>query len=176
MIVDNIRFNTPTPITLINFQAIKNNSNVNINWQTVSEINNDYFVLEKSKDGIEFNAIENIKGAGNSNVLLNYNIIDYTPYNGISYYRLKQVDYTGIISYSKITSIFFNEKNNIYPNPTYGIINFTGTEDISNIIVYNNIGEIISINIISNTLDLSDYPIGIYFININHIVYKIIKQ
>ena len=115
----------PLPIQLISFSAeIKNNS-IYTQWLTSSEINNDYFTLEKSKDGIHFVAVGIVKGAGNSTRLLDYEYSDENPYNGISYYRLKQTDFDGKFSYSdlvpvkikncdlKIISVNPNYENNI---------------------------------------------------------------
>ena len=96
-----------------------------INWSTLSEENNDYFTLERSSDGINFESIDQIDGAGSSNKLINYQIIDKNPIKGISYYRLKQTDFDGETSYSNISSVNNNQHNNevlkkgfiLYPNP-----------------------------------------------------------
>ena len=93
------------PIDLLIFSANYNSKVVNITWSTASETNNDYFTLEKSKDGLNFTAFSKIDGAGNSNITLNYSVEDNNPYNGISYYRLKQTDFDGKFSYSKIISV-----------------------------------------------------------------------
>lgn len=86
--------------------------------------NNDYYVIERSKDGVNFEKIANIDGAGNSLTHLNYYSYDYAPYNGVSYYRLKQVDFNGTFKYSQIKSVEFNNSKdfsfNIYPNPNKG--------------------------------------------------------
>lgn len=111
----------PLPIQLLSFDAIENGNQVDIFWSTASEINNDYFVVERAIDNIEFEQIAIVDGAGNSSTELKYSIVDLNPVHGRSYYRLKQVDYNGIYSYSKTIEINFNNINDwnfkIVPNP-----------------------------------------------------------
>lgn len=117
----------PLPIQLINFEAKMNKLGiVDIKWATATEINNDYFAVERSKDGINFEEIRTVKGAGNSSRTLHYTSKDGKPLKGISYYRLKQTDFDGTSSHSAIVSV--NNSGfttmgevigniNIYPNP-----------------------------------------------------------
>ncbi|MCC6251914.1 MAG: hypothetical protein IT238_05580 [Bacteroidia bacterium] len=114
---------TPLPISLLSFEAHTIIDVVELKWTTATEINNDYFTLEKSKDGKNFVPFAQIKGAGNSNTTINYSNIDNEPYLGVSYYRLKQTDFDGRYSYSQIVSVNFSNNswsNNqvlVYPNP-----------------------------------------------------------
>jgi hypothetical protein len=110
-----------TPVTLVNFMALKNDSRVDLDWQTATEENNDYFVVEKSRNAVDFITVDIVDGSGNSQSMMSYSITDYAPYRGISYYRLKQVDYDGKFSYSKIVAIKNEEAEvEIYPNPNQG--------------------------------------------------------
>jgi hypothetical protein len=95
---------TPLPVELIEFSAECYNNNVELYWITASEINNDYFSLEKSNDGFDFYEIGIIPGNGNSNEIMSYSFIDYQPNPDINYYRLKQIDFDGKYSYSDIIS------------------------------------------------------------------------
>jgi len=93
-----------------------------LDWRTASEINNDYFTIERSVDGVNFEIIDIINGAGNSNNILHYETIDSNPLEGVSYYRLKQTDYDGQFEYSSIVSVRNHEETisqeiNVYPNP-----------------------------------------------------------
>jgi len=111
------------PIELLSFNAIKNENKVDIYWTTVSELNNDYFTVERSKDGITFEPVVTTDGAGSSNYILNYSETDFRPYDGISYYRLKQTDFNGSSSYSQVVAVnyIFTEDNlSVYPNPSDG--------------------------------------------------------
>ncbi len=111
------------PIELLSFNAIKNGNNVDAYWTTASELNNDYFTLERSKDGITFEKLVITDGAGNSNFMINYSETDFSPYEGISYYRLMQTDFSGANSYSKIVAVNYiiaDDNISIYPNPADG--------------------------------------------------------
>ena len=104
-----------------------------LNWTTITETNNDYFTIEKSTDAKEWSAIRNIKGAGNSNTILNYSftdseisnpkpVVSQVELSQIVYYRLKQTDFDGKYSYSEIISSKpCNQSEtsviSIYPNP-----------------------------------------------------------
>lgn len=83
------------PVELINFEAEKINSGVKLMWSTATEVDNDYFILEKSSNGQHFTEIAKIIGAGNSSFTTKYSYTDNSPLEGISYYRLSQVDFDG---------------------------------------------------------------------------------
>jgi hypothetical protein len=114
--------NSPLPITLTSFDAQPISNKVLLTWTTLSEQNNDYFTIEKTLDGINFEKVGTIKGAGNSSSKQNYSLYDYKPYNGLSYYRLKQTDYDGVSkSFNLITVEFISTEISFsfetYPNP-----------------------------------------------------------
>lgn len=128
------------PVELLVFEAIPiDNSMVRLNWSTATESNNDKFELERSKDGINFEFLGFVKGAGNSSTQQSYLFSDFLPYAGISYYRLKQVDFDGKYRYSDIKKVnIINEQNvQIYPNPNNGNELFINLEnlDIKNLSV-----------------------------------------
>lgn len=109
----------PLPIKLLSFNAKLIKGNVWIDWKTETEINNDYFTIERSSDLNSWESIKEIRGAGNSNTILSYASVDQTPLNGVSFYRLKQTDFNGGYSYSDIQTITLNTGADItiYPNP-----------------------------------------------------------
>jgi hypothetical protein len=90
----------PLPIDLLSFTAKYQDGIVLLNWATGSEINNDYFTLERSRDAVSAEIIGFVDGAGNSSQTLPYEFVDHDPLPGISYYRLKQTDYDGSFEYS----------------------------------------------------------------------------
>jgi hypothetical protein len=125
---------SPLPIELIDFTAKLNGKKVDITWSTETEINNDYYVVEKSIDGIHFETLSKVDAAGNSVSVRDYINIDPNPFEGLSYYRLKQVDFNGSFTYSTIVYINYNVVNNIisiFPNPTDGklTLNIIGLEN-----------------------------------------------
>lgn len=113
--------NTLLPIELISFNARGSDGKVLTSWVTASETNNDYFTVERSKNGTNFESFAIVKGAGNSSRKLNYSATDERAYNGISYYRLKQTDFDGKYSYSNIVPVDFTTESkvefSVYPNP-----------------------------------------------------------
>jgi hypothetical protein len=121
------------PIGLLNFSAVPDNSLVNVQWTTTSESNNRYFTVERSKDGVNFDSIARVATEapdGNSSTPLNYTAVDPKPYNGISYYRLKQTDLDGKATYSDIVPVDFTGRQmfSVYPNPSKGAIYVTGMD------------------------------------------------
>jgi hypothetical protein len=163
------------PIELLSFNATSQKSHVHLEWLTASEINNDYFTIERSKNAVNWEEIAIINGAGNSNQLLHYNLIDDQPYFNISYYHLKQTDFDGNYTYSDIKAININLPKSdiiIYPNPTNGQINIQGDkEEVKYLKINNFLGqdltklvEVISINETWKTLDLTRLSQGIYII------------
>lgn len=127
------------PIELSYFDGnVLANNTVNLKWQTASEKNNDFFEIQRSSDGFIFEriAIINSKSPdGNSLQLLNYETTDQNPLSGTNYYRLKQVDFSGEFTYSKIISLIQNRELNVsfllIPNPNDGefYVNVTGVEN-----------------------------------------------
>jgi len=112
--------NTKLPITLISFEAIKKENAVELKWQTAAEFNNNYFAVERSSNGFDFSEIERVEGAGSYVGLLSYHTVDAAPLAGQSYYRLKQVDFDGKFTYSKVVSLFTTAQTSafqVYPNP-----------------------------------------------------------
>ena len=120
---------TPLPTELNEFKITNiENQSVKIEWETATETNNDFFNVERSSDGNNWENIKNIKGAGNSNKTINYYFVDDNPYIGKSYYRLKQTDFNGQITYSNINiiDIINAYELKMYPNPTRNYINIIG--------------------------------------------------
>lgn len=93
------------PIELLYFKGSEYNYDNILQWSTASEDNNDYFNIEKTKDGIDWEVIDREPGAGNSSTQLYYSFVDEDVENIINYYRLKQTDYDGKFKYSEILSI-----------------------------------------------------------------------
>jgi hypothetical protein len=166
----------PLPIELLSFTVVKNDTSIEINWTTSSENNNDYFNIERSADGINFNSIIKVNGGGSSSQALNYSIFDDQPLLGTSYYRLKQTDYDGETYYSNIEVVEFNLKNNFifnnYPNPFSDETTFRTNKNLKNsrLIVYNSYGQVVQqIKDLSGqtfTFKRENLASGSYYINL----------
>ena len=111
------------PIVLISFDAKVSGNEVILSWSTATEINNDFFTIQRSKDGFDWDDILTIKGAGNSSQVINYTTRDPFPLEGRSFYRLKQTDFDGSFSFSEVSSVFIETlssefaEQRIYPSP-----------------------------------------------------------
>ena len=115
---------TPLPIELLGFTAHVNGGQVDLKWITSSEINNDYFTIERSSDAENWEEILQVGGAGNSSQIREYYDIDYGPLLGNSYYRLKQTDFNGELEYFNIVPVKYEEASSaekgmieLFPSP-----------------------------------------------------------
>lgn len=136
---------SPLPVELLFFDANRKNDEVTVDWITASEINNDYFIVERSSNGIGFHELDRIQGAGNSTQLITYNLIDQHPLDGMSYYRLRQVDYDGHIEYSKIARVDFQSGSFgfLYPNPANELLQVTSSFSLKHVYVYDVTGRVV---------------------------------
>jgi hypothetical protein len=112
------------PVELLDFnvQLVKNQAE--LTWETATEINSDYFEIQKSTDGTNFKRIGSVKAAGQSSKLLQYQFTDVQLVQNINYYRLKAVDKDGSARFSPIKTINRTEKlrYDIYPNPVTDVL------------------------------------------------------
>jgi hypothetical protein len=109
----------PLPVEFASFKATSRKNDVLLDWVTASEKNNDFFEVQRSRNGSDFEVIGREEGAGNSSSLIYYSFTDTDPFSGLSYYRIRQVDYDGRFDYSE-TRVVERSKTlqwSIYPNP-----------------------------------------------------------
>ncbi len=110
------------PIELSSFEVIQMGNFAELLWKTSSERNNDFFTIERSINGLDWEERHRIDGAGNSNTELSYRLLDENTILGTTYYRLKQTDFDGVFTYSDILSYRFSNENYnqllVYPNPS----------------------------------------------------------
>ncbi len=182
---------TAVPIELVSFDVQKTEPKYALlEWVTASEINNSHFEIQRSKDGINYNVIGEVSGAGTSYDLTNYDYIDFTPLQGINYYRLKQVDFDGNYSYSEVRLLRFDETKasiQAYPIPTSNFI----TIDLGSIPDFHADHEIQLTNLqgqviyrttieretLETSLNLTSISSGIYLLTVNNLhQIKIIKN
>ena len=120
---------SPLPVELLTFDAQLQGQQVQLSWTTTNETNNDYFTLEKSADGIHFEAFQQLDGAGTSRILLQYSHLDEHPFHGRTYYRLQQTDFDGRSTHSSIRVV---EKQSgqfsVFPNPVHDKLQLSFTD------------------------------------------------
>jgi hypothetical protein len=169
------------PIKLLEFTAELANERVDLDWITESEVNNDYFTIEKSRDGFTFEVVDVISGAGNSSVTRKYELKDDKPFVGTSYYRLKQTDYDGKHSYSEVETII-NELDftdaQVNPNPVenFAQLSFNSKlEDNIEVQIFDVTGKMVLDNKFVANKGLNNFKLetgllksGMYFINVNN--------
>ena len=160
----------PLPIELIYFDGTCDQNEVIIVWTTASEINNDFFTVERSENGNNWEKLKVVDGAGNSSSAITYKVYDEMILQQNEYYRLKQTDFDGNISYSKTINVQCSNNGSdilIYPNPTNGSFVVEGMEENTEFVIYNTVGEkIISqkTNTGKTEVRLENLSSGIYFI------------
>jgi len=193
-IIDHIRITVhytaaALPIELIDFNTEFSNGNVILDWQTATEINNDYFTIERSTDAMIWEDLLTIQGAGNSTARIDYQAIDYHPLAGTSYYRLKQTDYDGQFERFTIKSIINLEAENnlikLFPNPARGVINIA-SKSISwdELSIYSSSGKNLTslVSLLNHNnernsfqIDINSLPKGVYFLKFKEKSARVIK-
>ncbi len=169
----------PLPIVLTEFNVVKDiHHHVNITWSTGSEVNNDYFEIENSADGNQWQFVSKVSGKGNTTASQYYTYVDQKPLSGTSFYRIKHVDFDGQMSYTPIKSISFDKLQNnkpfqISPNPVNHQLSIRGeySED-SQIQIFNAHGRKMDDLIFHKerenlSVDVSNLPAGLYLLHID---------
>jgi hypothetical protein len=172
------------PIQLDNFEVLCSEGNLNFNWETSNEINNDYFSIESSENGTDFNEIGKIKSQFLDGSLTKYRF-EFTDKRMVKYFRLKQIDLDGKVNILKTVFSDCSDKSKllIYPNPTHGKIVIESQERNSSISIYNMIGQALFMDLkfdFITEIDLDGYAYGSYLLVVktkNHeVVNKILYQ
>jgi hypothetical protein len=178
LIVDDIALNfvSALPVELTHFTTKLNDIGmVDISWATAMELNNDFFSVERSTDGINWTVLEEIPGAGNASTVINYTTVDLTPVDGVSYYRLKQTDFDGQFTYSNVNTVQITNRRltiTAFPNPTKGQITIKKAKMDQSFKLYNSVGQDVTSHFGTVTaperfnLDLTNLPTGIYKIKV----------
>lgn len=173
--IGNTNLALPLPIQLISFEAIAQQSEVKLKWSTASELNNDFFTVQRSQDGEAWKDVTIVKGAGTRNFRTDYETTDGLPYSGVSYYRLKQTDFDEQFSYSPVRRVELSTEFQlkVYPNPSSGTFTVsTGFEiTLDNIRLINSVGQTIPIQLQSDqsstTLTSQSIAPGIYILQVS---------
>nr|WKN35130.1 T9SS type A sorting domain-containing protein [Tunicatimonas sp. TK19036] len=162
----------PLPVELLRFDVYWDGQAVLLEWETVYEEDNYYFEVERSEDAKQFKPIGRIAGQGTTTRETSYRYSDYVKQGGGYYYRLKQVDYDGMVNYSP-TRFVMTELNRIttvsvYPNPTPDacIVSVTGTQAEVNYFILNLEGKVLKRGKFreSTVIDIRDLRTGNYVI------------
>jgi hypothetical protein len=187
LIIDNISIvpYNPLPIELVSFSAEADKNGDELQWITASQVNNDFFTIERSTDAITWKNVAELAGAGNSLETLHYNKTINETLTGIYYYRLKQTDYNKQFSYSPIVSVErVPEMISFFPNPATNELTIQSNTALHKVELFSMIGELmLSENVSDNHIQLNVkhlaggvYFLTLYYANQNPMKEKIIVQ
>ncbi len=174
---------TVLPIELLSFTAKNTEGGKNhLSWATASEKNNSHFDIERSTDGNSFLPIGQVKG---NNKASSYQFVDNQPF-ATTYYRLRQIDFDGTETYSKIVSVVQTGKSKglaVYPNPVSSLLNVVYTDGTSrenregsSFQILNLLGQQVLTGKTAAQVDVSALPQGTYILKVGAEQVKFLKQ
>jgi hypothetical protein len=173
--------NPSLPIELANFDAWcdARNKCVELNWETFSEHENYGFWVERSIDGHTFSRVKFIDGAGTCNISTSYDFCDYEFPEGVCYYRLRQIDYSGESSVTKTLAVKCHREKQefeILPNIATDVVDLNAVHDYR---LYDIAGKLVQNNK-SDIVNLRKLSKGMYILQIlnlgKQISFKIVKK
>ena len=162
----------PVELTLFEAKAY-GQSQALLSWSTATETGNDYFVVEKTTDGISWQKVGQIDGHGTSTQPHQYSLVDPGPVTAVTYYRLKQVDFNGQYAYSGLRMVMPEETNqlSLYPNPAGDYFTVSGLTagQPATISVYDCTGNLVQMIVSAETqetISTGQLAAGIYFVTV----------
>ncbi len=163
-------FSSLLPISLNYFVATQKGDEVVFEWQTASEINNDFFTVEYSIDGVRFYELFREDGNGTTSVTNDYHAtISVGEFAAVTYFRLKQTDFAGEYSYSNVIFIPIEQEVNdlyVFPNSTTDYVTVSG--NVGSAYVSDRYGKKMScMQISENTFDVAGLSVGTYYVVVN---------
>jgi subtilisin-like proprotein convertase family protein len=178
--ISDITFQDPVllPVRYAKFEAKKFDKEVLLDWKTASEKDNDHFEVERAGADYKFTTVGKLDGNGNTNEVISYSYIDETPMSGISYYRLKQVDFNGRVYYSPVRSVDFRNgisKLVVAPNPSSGMVSVSTGQPAKEIAVWSVMGEKVMEYFPTreegneHNIDMSHLENGLYYVTIEYL-------
>lgn len=175
------------PVRLTKFEGqLQNDQTVSLNWTSAAEINSEAYIVERSVDGRNFEAVGTISAAGNSAKTLSYSFTDKLPVAGGYFYRLNQVDIDGKFEYSKVVYINSGKGKSavtaVFPNPFRQEVQLVGINaadlNARNVRLFTIAGQQVNYRITgSNAISIdASSPKGIYFLKVKDKTFKLIKE
>jgi hypothetical protein len=161
-----VQSSAPLPVELLAFEARPVDDEVACSWTTATELNNDFFTVERSADGTVFIDIGEVEGSGTTLVMHDYAFTDEQPLSGLSYYRLRQTNLDGTDTWSEVVAVWRDAPSTdlvVYPNPASGAFNITGAgPDFVSIRLVDAAGRSVKHWRAAGLLGLADVPAGSY--------------
>ncbi|MDB5273796.1 MAG: hypothetical protein JWO58_2163 [Chitinophagaceae bacterium] len=166
------------PVDFTSFRVYhKGSEQAGLEWNVALEINNDYFTIEKSDDGVHFTSIGTVKGAGNSPSAKTYSYTDY-QYTSSAYYRIRQTDYDGKSSYTRMRYLGLDADSKllVFPNPATDELSLSWSlskDSKVTVVLMNALSQVVSEQTYDNAdgffeqrMDISFLPAGVYIVNV----------
>lgn len=170
---------TALPVELAYWDAYAvNNAEIAVKWQTLTEINNEFFEVEMSRDGLTWSRTATVAGRLNSSVAAFYETTIFPEIAGVIYLRLVAVDTDGVREYSdtKVVQLGDMQVLRLYPNPTRDQLTIEGLRNFTQLIVYNYRGEVVlqESNLDESTvkLNVEELPAGLYALHVSNLTQK----
>lgn len=180
---------SPLPVELLAFDGECDDKNINIKWSTASQLNNDFFILEHSKNGENWEILTHVKGEGTTNSLSHYEVVDDEPVVGVNYYRLTQVDYDGkrvelkTIAVKKCNSAPLNIIHQAFEGNEIALKVYSDYNDILEINIFDNNGKLLARKMQNTGIGINDIHIqtttnatGIYVLKVKNSFSNISKK
>jgi len=174
--LDDIKMGIVAPlyVDLISFFVKKDQTSAELHWASATELDHDYYSIERSADAQNWESIAVIEGKGNISGMTFYQYKDAEPFAGKNYYRLKMVDKSGLADYSSIKFVQMDENYalyKIYPNPTFSKVTLLGAEKIDEVQLVNSLGMVVYQKKIEHlekevAMDFSNISQGIYWVKL----------
>ena len=161
----------PLPVTLIDFTVSSESDLVTIHWRTSSEINNEAFIIERSRDYDIWQLVSRVPGKNYESGEVSYSYSDHAADNGTLYYRLSQIDFDGSITTLGIRAVTLSAQKStieVFPNPATHVVNVAVPDfEIAGMELIDNSGRIVKVTNSGQTfIDLIDVLPGLYLIRI----------
>lgn len=173
--------NAQLPVEWTYFDARLEGKEVRLDWGTATETDNDFFLVERSADGREYQPIGRVEGAGTTAQPQHYTFYDQKPLPGANYYRLQQTDYDGSTDYSPVRVVVAPGSAgewSCFPNPVQDILYLNGDfTQVEQAWLYNSLGQLVSsFDLIPGQgLDLSGLPEGTYYLRIQDTLLPVVR-
>ncbi|MEL6192570.1 MAG: LamG-like jellyroll fold domain-containing protein [Bacteroidota bacterium] len=151
------------PVEWLSFNAFSTNGQVTLSWETASELNSDFFAVERSRERTDWVEIGRVGGSGFSDDVQAYTYTDNKATSGQTYYRLRQVDFDGQFEYSEVRTVYVDPQLRVYPNPVNAVLQLelpAGRWSAKLIDI--NGREILRRNEVGTTLNMQSLAVGIY--------------
>lgn len=163
--------NSPFPVEFLSIDAVQQRNAALISWQTASETNNDGFVVQRSRDGLVWEALDFVAGSGTTLEVQSYQYLDYSATEGRNLYRLQQWDLDGQMNYSDAVELTLSptlqSALKIYPVPASTSLTIEGVAGSATLL--NGLGQVVTQRLVDGSpqvFDISFLPDGLYYLQI----------